>query len=43
MYDSSSSQYILFFNGTYLRGRCSIGSGNTVSSAYAIVEYTKSS
>ena len=41
MYDSASNYSVLFFNGTYLRGRCTIGSGGTITNAYAIVEYTK--
>jgi len=41
MYDSASNYSVLFFNGTYLRGRCAIGTGGTISNAYAIVEYTK--
>ena len=43
MYDSASNYSVLFFNGTYLRGRASIGTGGTISNAYAIVEYTKTS
>lgn len=41
MYDSASNYSVLFFNGTYLRGRCAIGTGGTIINAYAIVEYTK--
>lgn len=40
--DSSSNYNVLFYNNQgYLRGRCVLGSGGTLSSAYAIVEYTK--
>lgn len=40
--DSSSNYSVLFYNNAgYLRGRCALGSGGTISSAYAVVEYTK--
>lgn len=41
LYDSSVNYNVLFYNGQYLRGRASLGSGGTISSAYAIIEYTK--
>lgn len=43
LYDSSSNYNVLFYNGRYIRGRASIGTGGTISSAYAILEYTKTS
>lgn len=41
MNDSSSNYSVIFYNGTSLRGRASLGSGGTITSAYAIIEYTK--
>lgn len=39
--DSSSNYAVILYNGTYLRGRCTFGSGGTVTSAYVTIEYTK--
>lgn len=39
--DSSSNYSVIFYNGNSLRGRAALGSGGTISSAYVIIEYTK--